>query len=110
MVKKENVALSTFVHKSIKLSAKRQIDLEYIKKLPRHQGKKEYIAILKGEHVSYRQRCLAHCFYCQNFYLDGAEPCLVPLCPLFGIYPYSKDRIFVDAHIEDDESYHHGAA
>ncbi|MDI6720410.1 MAG: hypothetical protein QMD46_12440 [Methanomicrobiales archaeon] len=59
----------------------------------RAQGQQEYIASLKGLHLSYRQRCLAKCYECMSGYTDGIGDCGDPTCPLYPSMPYRrKDR------------------
>jgi hypothetical protein len=54
------------------------------------QGRKEYLKILKGEHASYKERCLAMCYECMGYYVDGRETCTDVTCPLYMIMPYRK--------------------
>ena len=51
-------------------------------------GKNEYISYLNGERISYKQRCLAQCYYCMGFYADGKKSCKCKACPLYTIMPY----------------------
>ena len=55
------------------------------------QGKNEYIAYLEGKRISYKERCLAQCYYCMGFYADGKVSCGETRCPLFTIMPYKTD-------------------
>lgn len=54
------------------------------------QGRKEYLKILKGEHASYKERCIAMCYECMGYYSDGRETCTDETCPLYMIMPYRK--------------------
>ena len=56
------------------------------------QGKSEYIEYLEGKRLSYKQRCLAQCYYCMGFYKDGKKNCGCKSCPLYTIMPYAKEE------------------
>lgn len=60
-------------------------ELEYVKQSPRHQGQKELIAFLEGQHITHKQRILAYCYRCMGNYADGFIDCENPTCPLYGV-------------------------
>ena len=39
------------------------------------RGKREYLAFLRGEHLTLKQRVLANCYECTGMYTDGREDC-----------------------------------
>jgi len=59
------------------------------------QGRRELIKILKGQRSTYKERCLALCYDCMNYYHDGKRSCQNTLCPLYAVMPY-RDRIKAD--------------
>lgn len=59
--------------------------LEEVKKGPRHQGQKEYVAYLEGKHITHKERILAMCYSCMGFYADGFLDCKNNSCPLYGV-------------------------
>lgn len=58
----------------------------------RFVGKSEYQKILRGEHVTPRQRIIAMCYECMGWYQDGTEDCQQSTCPLYGMMPYRQKR------------------
>jgi hypothetical protein len=52
------------------------------------QGRRELIKILKGQRATYKERCLALCYDCMNYYHDGKRSCQNTLCPLYAVMPY----------------------
>jgi len=64
-----------------------------ISKLIHAVGRKEFIQHLNKEPLSYRARCLAHCYRCMNFYEDGRVDCMVKDCTLYSIMPYSDKNM-----------------
>lgn len=65
---------------------------------PRHRGRKEYIKLLRGEHTTQRERIIAMCYYCMNYYADGAMDCRNTTCPLYIHMPYRKLPLNVAPH------------
>lgn len=53
------------------------------------RGKAEYIKFLNGEHLSFKNLCLANCYFCMNEYVDGKSDCGCTLCPLYTYMPYA---------------------
>lgn len=56
------------------------------------QGKAEYIKYLNGEHLSYKEHCLAQCYHCMGMYKDGKFNCGCKECPMYSLMPYSKEE------------------
>ena len=54
------------------------------------RGKKEYLAFLRGENLTMKQRILANCFQCTGMYTDGREDCQMEECTLHVYMPYRK--------------------
>jgi len=52
------------------------------------QGRRELIKILRGQRATYKERCLALCYDCMNYYHDGKRSCQNTLCPLYAVMPY----------------------
>jgi len=66
------------------------------------KGRIEYLKFLRGEHISYKQACIAKCYECNNGYVDGRhskQDCEQPHCPMYNFMPY-KDVKF---ELRDDE-------
>jgi hypothetical protein len=59
------------------------------------QGRKEYVAYLKGGRLNLRQAILAHCYSCTNLYADGKEDCQMLHCPLYPFMPYGEGAVKV---------------
>ena len=56
------------------------------------RGKREYLAFLRGEHLTLKQRVLANCYECNGMYTDGREDCNQEETCVFHVYmPYRKD-------------------
>jgi hypothetical protein len=39
------------------------------------RGKREYLAFLRGQYLTLKQRVLANCYECTGMYTDGREDC-----------------------------------
>lgn len=52
------------------------------------KGRQEYDDYLHKKHISYKERCLAACFYCMGGYMDGKMDCKCEACPLYTVMPY----------------------
>jgi hypothetical protein len=61
--------------------------LEMVEKCPSHRGKKELVTHLSGGKISATQAIRAKCYECCGYYVDGAQDCGMPDCPL---YPFNK--------------------
>lgn len=68
------------------------IRLEIVENSPLHQGKKELVAYLSGEHLSAAASIKAKCYDCNGYYVDGAFDCKMPNCPLYAYNPYNRGR------------------
>ena len=56
------------------------------------RGKREYLAFLRGEHLTLEQRVLANCYECTGMYSDGREDCRQAEACVFHVYmPYRKN-------------------
>src|SRR5271157_1498205 len=56
------------------------------------RGKREYLAFLRGEHLTLKQRVLANCYECTGMYTDGREDCDQMETCVFHVYmPYRKN-------------------
>jgi hypothetical protein len=86
----------------------RQSEIAEVEKLPRHTGKREHIAFLRGEHLTHRERILAECSRCSGGFVDGFHDCLNPLCCLYGIYPFPEESQFEGAQKSSDDETHAG--
>ena len=68
-------------------------DIKYYSNAPRAIGKKEYIAFLQGEKLSYKESLQAKCYECCNGYIDGKYDCEVnSKCPLYPLMPYKGKK------------------
>lgn len=68
--------------------------IEWIKKHgTTARGKKEYLAFLRGESLTMKQRVLANCFQCTGMYTDGREDCQMEECTLHVYMPYRKGGV-----------------
>ena len=47
------------------------------------RGKREYLAFLRGQHLTMKQRVLANCYQCTGMYTDGREDCEVFAVPRY---------------------------
>ena len=56
----------------------------------RAKGKKEYIAMLRGEHVNKGDLIKAMCYQCCGYYEDGKFNCGNILCPIYMAMTYKK--------------------
>ncbi len=54
------------------------------------RGKKEYLAFLRGENLTMKQRMLANCYQCTGRYADGREDCEMDGCTFHVYMPYRK--------------------
>jgi hypothetical protein len=74
-----------------------KISLSPLEDLKKHgktyAGKKEYIKILSGEHVSALECIRAKCYDCSCWYVDGAEDCGCKDCALYQKMPYNKNKV-----------------
>jgi hypothetical protein len=57
------------------------------------QGKKEYLAFLRGESLTMKQRILANCYQCGGVYTDGRHDCEVEECTFHVYMPYRKGGV-----------------
>jgi hypothetical protein len=57
------------------------------------QGKKEYLAFLRGDNLTMKQRVLANCFQCTGMYTDGREDCQMEECTFHVYMPYRKGGV-----------------
>lgn len=57
------------------------------------RGKKEYLAFLRGENLTMKQRVLANCFQCVGFYTDGKKDCEMEECTFHVYMPYRKSGV-----------------
>ena len=64
-----------------------------IKKLTSAMGRKEFIMFLNKERMTHKQRILANCYRCMNFYEDGRVDCQVKDCVCYEVMPYRKENI-----------------
>ncbi len=68
-----------------------------IKWIERHgttaQGKREYIAFLKGANLTMKQRILANCYQCTGFFTDGRKDCEVEGCTFYVHMPYRRGGV-----------------
>ncbi|MGD0236848.1 MAG: hypothetical protein ABSC55_20200 [Syntrophorhabdales bacterium] len=56
------------------------------------RGKREYLAFLRGERLTLKQRVLANCYECTGMYTDGREDCEQMETCVFHVYmPYRKN-------------------
>ena len=56
----------------------------------RRQGRKELIKHLKGERITRGEACLAQCYWCMGYYMDGPTDCRMEYCPNYQYFPYKK--------------------
>lgn len=56
------------------------------------RGKQEYLAYLRGEHLSFKKIGLALCYFCMNGYIDGKFDCNCQFCPLHTYMPYVNEE------------------
>lgn len=64
------------------------IKLHEVESAIKAKGRQELIRHLKGERLSYKDRCLAKCFDCMGYYADGKGSCNSPDCPIYGVMSY----------------------
>ena len=57
------------------------------------RGKWEYLAFLRGQHLTMKQRVLANCYQCTGMYTDGREDCEVETCAFHLHMPYRKNGV-----------------
>jgi hypothetical protein len=57
------------------------------------QGKREWIAFLKGEPLTMKQRILGNCYQCTGFYTDGRKDCEAEECAFHVYMPYRKGGV-----------------
>jgi len=56
------------------------------------RGKREYLAFLRGQHLTLKQRLLANCYECTGMYADGREDCGQIEACVFHVYmPYRNN-------------------
>jgi hypothetical protein len=87
--------------KQKKLSTEKQttkISLTPLEDLKKHgkayRGKKELIAVMKGEQLSASALILAHCYQCSGWYSDeGGVDCTCKDCALYQKMPYNKNKV-----------------
>ena len=78
-------------------------DLEWIEKhTPKAQGKKEYLAFLRGENLTMKQRILANCFQCTGMYTDGRDDCEMGECTFHVYMPYRKGGALKVRQLSED--------
>jgi len=93
MLKKRDVAHSTFVHNSINLSAKRAALIREIEKYGiAAQGRSEYIAHLSGKRLTRDRAIRAKCYDCMGYFADGKVDCEQTNCPLYPFMPYTLTK------------------
>jgi hypothetical protein len=58
------------------------------------QGKREYVDYLETrKKLSPIKAIKAHCYQCQNSYVDEKNGCGMQDCPLYPYMPYHKDAV-----------------
>ena len=69
-------------------------NIDWIKKHgTKAQGKREYADYLETrKKLSPIKAIKAHCYQCQNSYVDGKNGCGMLDCPLYPYMPYRKDK------------------
>lgn len=63
---------------------------ESVESAPLHRGKKELLDHLSGIQLTASRAIIAKCYECNGYYVDGAEDCRMPDCPLYLFNPYGK--------------------
>ena len=66
------------------------------------QGKREYIAFLKGQTLTMKQRILANCYQCTGFYTDGRKDCEIEDCPLHVYMPFRKGGVMKTRTVSEE--------
>jgi len=67
------------------------------------RGKREYLAFLRGEHLTLKQRVLANCYECTGMYTDGREDCDQMETCVFHVYmPYRKGGVMKVRTMSED--------
>lgn len=51
-------------------------------------GKREFVKWVNGERLTFKQKILAHCYDCMNYYVDGRVDCKNSRCVLYSNMPY----------------------
>lgn len=64
-----------------------------IKKLTAAMGRREFIKFLNNERMTHKERILANCYRCMNFYEDGRIDCQVKDCVCYSVMPYREENI-----------------
>lgn len=63
--------------------------LKEVRSWPRRQGIPQLIQHLEGKHVSFKQRIVAMCCYCEHGWQDlPPSYCGIDECPLSRLHPY----------------------
>ena len=69
------------------------------------RGKREYLAFLRGQHLTMKQRVLANCYQCTGMYTDGREDCEMETCAFHVHMPYRKNGVVkAENPVRRDES------
>jgi hypothetical protein len=55
------------------------------------RGEREYLAFLRGQHLTLKQRVLANCYECTGMYTDGKEDCGQRACVFHVHMPYRNN-------------------
>jgi hypothetical protein len=66
------------------------------------RGKREYLAFLRGEHLTLKQRVLANCYECTGMYTDGREDCEMETCAFHVYMPYRKGSVMKVRAMSED--------
>jgi hypothetical protein len=59
---------------------------------PAHKGKRELMKHMRGDLLSYKEAVMGKCYDCNVGWVDGAEDCKVPDCPLYGFMAYRDEK------------------
>ena len=66
------------------------------------RGKREYLAFLRGERLTLKQRVLANCYECTGMYTDGREDCEMETCAFHVYMPYRKGNVMKVRTMSED--------